>query len=609
MLYPRESETRNIQELDGMWNFRADTSAARNVGMKAKWFEKPLAKTGPVIPMPVPSSFNDITTDRKLQNFVGWAWYDREFYAASDWKSKRVVLRIDSAHYYTVVWVNGRHVMDHEGGHLPFEEAVNANLKFGQANRVTVAVNNTLSPHTLPPGSIEYMTDTNKYPPGYFVQNFEFDFFNYAGIHRRVRLYTTPEVYVSDITITSHFIGSTGYVRYAVKPGYNESLPKADVEILDRDGETVARGFSVSETVTIPNVTLWWPYSMSTDNFGYMYTLKVMLKSSTGLVDVYRQPFGVRTLNVTDTQILINNKPFYCHGAAKHEDSDIRGKGLDFPLIARDFAMLKWLGVNCFRTSHYPYAEEIMDQADAQGIAVIDESPGVGIRINENFGNQSLQHHLAVMKELVQRDKNRPSVIMWSVANEPASNKPLAQHYFKSVISYTKSLDPTRPVTFVSSAEYNNDLAAQYTDVQCINRYYGWYHDTGHLETIPFQLTYDLEQWYKTFKKPLIITEYGADTVPGLHTMPSYVFTEDYQVDFMREYHAVFDVFRKKYLAGEMVWNFADFMTVQAVKRVVGNKKGVLTRQRQPKAAAHVLRQRYWSLINETLSHIKIPSL
>jgi len=103
MLYPRESESRQIQLLDGMWNFRADTSDCRCEGLFQKWYLKPLSQTGPLMPMPVPSSFNDVTVDAELQNFVGWVWYDRLFYVASEWRSKRIVLRIDSAHYNSIV--------------------------------------------------------------------------------------------------------------------------------------------------------------------------------------------------------------------------------------------------------------------------------------------------------------------------------------------------------------------------------------------------------------------------------------------------------------------------------------------------------------------------
>ncbi|CAC5379998.1 uidA [Mytilus coruscus] len=164
----------------------------------------------------------------------------------------------------------------------------------------------------------------------------------------------------------------------------------------------------------------------------YMYVLKVTVKDSTSAsTDIYRQPFGFRTVNKTNTQLLINNKPFYCHGVAKHEDYDLRGKGLDMVSVAKDFNILKWLGVNCFRTSHYPYAEEIMDQADQQGIVVIDESPAIGLLHANNYGNQTLTLHLQAMRELVSRDKNRPAVLAWSLANEPNSRFEMSGPYFQ----------------------------------------------------------------------------------------------------------------------------------------------------------------------------------
>ncbi|KAL5017218.1 hypothetical protein ScPMuIL_006807 [Solemya velum] len=601
MLYPRDSESRQIKHLDGMWNFRADKSSARNASFEEKWFTQPLHKTGPVIPMPVPSSFNDITQDKSLRDFVGWVWYDTEFYAPMDWITlkKRVVLRFDSAHYYSIVWLNSEHLMEHNGGHLPFEAEVNNLLNYGGVNRVTIAINNTLTPHTLPPGTIEYGADKGRYPPGFFKQILQFDFFNYAGIHRSVKLYTTPFThYISDITIVTDVAGSNGIVKYTVIG--DQSPMDCKVEVIDMDGFIVGRQNGSQGQITVTNANFWWPYTMTAEKPGYMYTLKVHAWD-----DFYRQPFGIRVVKVTDKQLLINNRPFYCHGVAKHEDSDIRGKGLDFALIAKDFNLLKWLGANCFRTSHYPYAEEIMDQADRQGIAVIDESPGVGIKTVANMNNVSLAHHLEVMGELVRRDKNRPSVIMWSVANEPASSRDEARPYFKAVIEHTRSLDNTRPVTYVNGGVGpTSDKVVEYVDVICLNHYYAWYSDCGYIDVIPYQLKSDLNDWNALHKKPVIITEYGADTVVGLHQEPSFIFTEEYQVDFMSQYHKVFDEFRKDFLVGEMVWNFADFMTDQQINRVVGNRKGVLTRQRQPKMSGHLLRERYQKLINGTNSGI-----
>ncbi|KAG9339764.1 hypothetical protein JZ751_022430 [Albula glossodonta] len=597
MLYPRESQTREIKELNGLWSFRADFSRSRNLGFEKAWFKSPLAQTGPVIDMPVPASFNDITQEPRLRDFIGWVWYEREVVVPQRWLSDgsvRIVLRVGSAHYYSVVWVNGQQVTEHEGGHLPFEADISRVVRASPTVqcRITIAVNNTLTLETLPPGTIQYMNDPSKYPAGYFVQNTNFDFFNYAGIHRPVLMYTTPNVYIDDITVVTGFADNIGVINYQTSV-LGSPNPMVKVTLTDKDGQCVASSNGVAGTLKIVNVNLWWPYLMH-ENPGYLYSLEVHVTAETSgkrYEDFYTLPVGVRTVQVTKTQFLINNKPFYFHGVNKHEDSDVRGKGLDWPLIVKDFNLLKWLGANSFRTSHYPYAEEILQMCDRHGIVVIDD---------RSFGNASLAHHLVVMEELVRRDKNHPSVVMWSVANEPAAEMPPAEFYFKSVITHTKSLDQTRPVTFITDSNYARDKGAPYVDVICVNSYFSWYHDPGHLEVIPIQLNTQFENWYGKYQKPIIQSEYGADVVPGLHTDPPMMFTEEYQKIVLENYHSVFDQKRKEYVIGELIWNFADFMTAQTVTRVVGNKKGVFSRQRQPKAGAFILRERYWRLANET---------
>lgn len=608
LLYPRESPSRELKQLGGLWGFRPDWSPQRQQGFQQGWFRKPLRQSGPVMDMPVPASFNEITQDPHLRQYIGWVWYEKEVFLPARWlqsdPATRVVLRIGSAHYYSIVWVNGVQVTEHEGGHLPFEVEISRLLQdaAGEPCRITIAINNTLTPHTLPPGTIEYMKDETMYPKGYFVQNTRFDFFNYAGIHRPVLLYTTPAAYIDDITVTTDLKGNTGVVQYTVSVSGSPPSYSLALTLRDGDGRVVTNGEGLAGKLLVPDPVLWWPYLMH-ERPGYLYSLEVVLSAEVdGEVtkDVYVQPVGIRTVHVTLTQFLINGKPFYFHGVNKHEDADIRGKGLDWPLITKDFNLLRWLGANSFRTSHYPYAEEIMELCDAYGIVVIDECPAVGMRDRSNFGNQTLQHHLVVMEELIRRDKNRPSVVMWSVANEPASELPSAAYYFKTVIAHTKSIDPTRPVTFVSNANYARDQGAPYVDVICVNSYFSWYHDSGHLEVIRLQLNSEFENWYETYRKPIIQSEYGADAVAGLHMDPPLMFSEEYQVAVLKEYHAVLDQKRKLYVIGELIWNFADFMTGQGITRVLGNKKGIFTRQRQPKAAAFVLKERYWKLANES---------
>ncbi|XP_036622848.1 beta-glucuronidase [Trichosurus vulpecula] len=607
MLYPRETPSREVKELNGLWDFRADFSEDRTQGFRERWYQRPLRESGPVLDMPVPASFNDVGQDSKLHSFIGWVWYERQVLVPRSWAQDpdtRVMLRISSAHYYAIVWVNGVHVTEHEGGHLPFEadisKLVQSNL--GEPSRITIAINNTLTPHTLPPGIIEHKTDRSRYPKYYFVQETKFDFFNYAGLHRSVFLYSTPSSYIDDITVTTDLDESTGLINYEVVIKSNENF-ELQLLLWDMEGRVVAKGKGARGQLEVPNAQLWWPYLMHPQP-AYLYSLEVTLEVQTGagiVSDVYTLPVGIRTVKVVQNQFLINGKPFYFHGVNKHEDADIRGKGFDWALVMKDFNLLRWLGANSFRTSHYPYAEEVMQLCDRYGIVVIDECPGVGIALPESFGNISLQHHLEVMEELVRRDKNHPAVVMWSVANEPVASLAPAAYYFKTLITHTKALDPTRPVTFVSNTRPEVDHGAPYVDVICINNYFSWYHDYGHLEVIQLQVSTEFETWYKIYQKPIIQSEYGADNIPGLHQDPPLMFSEEYQKFVLQQYHFALDQKRKDYVIGELIWNFADFMTEQSPRRVVGNKKGIFTRQRQPKGSAFLLRERYWKIANETM--------
>nr|CAD7587641.1 unnamed protein product [Timema genevievae] len=450
---------------------------------------------------------------------------------------------------YNSGWVNGQLVMSHEIGHLPFQRDIASVLKYGSKNLVTVAVDNTLLETSIPQGQLsETYTDNGTQ----ITQSYTFDFFNYAGIHRHVHLYTTPQVYIDDISVRTSITGNTGVIEYNVSyNGYDQSYssPLCFVDLLDREGKFVARDITtLAGRIEIDSPRLWWPYLMDSEP-GYLYTLQ------------------------------------------------IRGKGLDYSLVAKDYNLIKWIGANSFRTSHYPYAEEIMDFADRQGIVVINECPSVD---TVGFSSILLQKHKDSLSELIRRDKNRPSVIMWSIANEARTHLPAAGPYFKSIVEHVKSLDQSRPVTIVTARGSNEDKAAQYVDIIGFNRYNGWYTNPGRTNTIVNNLIDEVQNWHRNFNKPIIIMEYGADTMPGLHLQPSYIWSEEYQVELFSEHFRAFDILRKKgYFVGEMIWNFADFKTAETYTRVGGNKKGVFTRDRQPKSSAHHVRRRYLALAEE----------
>uniref|UniRef100_A0A2H8TWI1 Beta-glucuronidase n=1 Tax=Melanaphis sacchari TaxID=742174 RepID=A0A2H8TWI1_9HEMI len=603
ILYPRESESREVKSLDGMWNFRLSLPDPL-VGFKERWYMKDLSKTGPVIQMPVPSSYNDVMVDKKIRDHVGLVWYDKSFYVPESWRQQgyRVCLRFGSVNYAAQVWVNTHLVLNHEIGHLPFQRDITANLKFGRLNRITVAVDNVLLATTVPQGSLQNIS-TNTGPKT--IQTYTFDFFNYAGIHRSVFLYTTPIVYIDDVDVTTNYTeDGVGIINYNIQ--YGGSLSSGETlncSITVLNNENMREKFVVitndeeglSGIIKIENAKLWWPYLMHEEP-GYMYTLEIRLSTTWNVDDVYRLPVGIRTIKWTNTAFLINNKPAYLRGFGRHEDSDIRGKGMDYALVTRDYDLIKWIGANSYRTSHYPYAEEIMDFADKHGIMIVDECPSVD---TENFSDKLLKKHITSLAELIKRDKNRPSVIMWSIANEPRSDQKDADSYFKSVAIFVKTLDSSRPITAAIATQFSNDQLGQHLDIIGFNRYNGWYSLPGHTEIIKSRIEDEAAKWHAKHNKPVFMTEYGADSYAGLHMGPSFVWSEEYQVELMSEHFKAFDTLRSKnFFIGEMIWNFADFKTEQSVTRVGGNKKGIFTRQREPKSSAYHLRKRYWSLAN-----------
>lgn len=585
MLYPRESEAREVKDLSGIWEFKADKN---NEGFEKKWFASPLEDT---IMMPVPASYNDMTQDASIRDHIGDVWYEKDFFVPASWRAQRVVIRVGSATHKAILWVNGIEAARHKGGYMPFEADITDILEYGKKNRVTLAVDNILDWTTIPPGEVKTLKD-DFHPEGYRIQEYFHDFYNYAGIHRPVLLYTTPREYISDIYVSTDIKGLKGIVKF--KAEFSASKDNVRVSLLDGEKEIASAACAAGEFV-INEARFWEPGN------AYLYTLCVRTSSSeTGTGDCYRLPVGIRTIKVTEKEFLINGKPFYFKGFGKHEDMDIAGKGLNQVINVKDFNLLKWIGANSFRTSHYPYSEEVMDLADREGIVVIDETPAVGFNFwnrdinvfcEERVHNEALENHLQVIREMISRDRNHPCVVMWSVANEAATYEEGAVPYFKRVAGEVRKLDSERPVTIVQSGFPKDCKVAQYFDIVCVNRYYSWYSDPGHLELIQFQLENELRGWHERFKQPVILSEYGADAITGFHQDPPVMFSEDYQCEFLRQCHNVLD--KLDFIVGEHVWNFADFATKQGVTRIIGNRKGVFTRQRQPKAAAHLLRDRW----------------
>ncbi len=604
MLYPVLTESRLLSDLSGVWSFRLDNGK----GFEEGWEKAPLADA---MTMPVPASYNDLKEGTSFRDHYGWAFYQRTISVPAYVRERqRVVLRCDAVTHHARVFLNGKLLTEHFGGFLPFEAELNEALRDGD-NLLTIAVDNVIDYTTLPVGGEKPMMAMNiggAAPEPKKQNNPNFDFFNYCGITRPVRIYTTPRTYIADVSLRADVedpladkVRAALHYRIEVQ-GPKSGVTPVKVEIFDKAGIKVGEGNSAEGTIQLENVTLWQPLH------SYLYTVKVRAGE-----DVYELPYGIRTVKVEGKKFLINGKPFYFKGYGKHEDTFPGGRGLNLPMNVKDISLIKWQGGNSFRCSHYPYAEEMMRLADEEGIVVIDETTAVGVNFEfgggANFNGQKVttfdpehgvktfRHHLDVVRDLVSRDKNYACVVMWNIANEPDSWSEGAYEYFKPLYDLAKELDPEkRPCTLTSvqmAGGPDRDISAKLSDVICLNRYYGWYVGAPDLEGPERMLRAELKEWEK-LGKPLMFTEYGADTVMGMHDTTPVMYTEEYQVDYYEMNNKVFDEF--DFVVGEHVWNFADFATSQSLVRIQGNKKGLFTRDRKPKLAAHYFRRRWNSI-------------
>ncbi|MFK5676590.1 beta-glucuronidase [Ligilactobacillus sp. LYQ60] len=573
MLTPQSTKTRLMISLNGRWKFKVD-DGNQQVDTKLsnyKW-------------VAVPGSYNSQIIDVDIDEHVGDFWYETEFQVPKE-NDRRYFIHFGSVSHKAIVYLNGYKIVEHTGGFTPFEAEVTEYLRDGN-NILKVKGNNILDDTTLP--SAGYHNGKEEY---------RFDFFNFAGIHRSVKLYATNLTRLKQI-----------HVKYKTDLRSTTVIPIVSVDgpydyceytILNQEGKAVSETTN-GEPLKIKETHLWWPGKP------YMYSLLVNVYRDGRMVDSYTKDFGVRTVEVRNNSFLINNKPFYFKGFGKHEDFIGSGKGLNEPAIILDHEILKSIGANSYRTAHYPYSEEQLDQADKDGIVIIDEMPAVGLFVgfNVDLSQRGMQtwdtlktgeNHKKVIKEVIERDMDHPSVVMWSLANETAGHVKGAREYFEPLVKLARKLDfQHRPLTWVSivNDDYDTDLIGDLFDVVCLNRYYGWYIDHGDLNQATCDLRKDIQGWHKRFPdKPIIFTEFGADTVPGMHSLEHAPYSEEYQKDLYEAYFKVFDEF--SYVVGEQLWAFADFKTSNNLRRIDGNLKGVFTRDRRPKAVVDLLKKRW----------------
>lgn len=590
MLYPVNNEIRQAQLLDGLWNFQFDEHSE---GMEKKWQKTGLPNA---IKMPVPASFADVFTEAKERDYCGDFWYEHEFYIRKIEKDITYAIRFGSVTHRCLIFCNGVLVREHEGGFLPVVADISDCIQVGK-NVLTVLVNNELNDTSIPCGTTLQKNEKKVCIPS-------FDFFNYSGIHRSVWLAQIPKKSITDYSVKYELDGENAIVYYEV-----EAIAQGEifVELADACGAIVAKAQGKSGILYVKHAHLWKVRN------AYLYNLSIRVEQDGNLIDRYDAKIGIRTVEIKNEQFLVNGEPVYLKGFGKHEDFSIIGRGFNYAVAKRDFECMKWIGANCFRTSHYPYADEWYQMADEDGFLIIDEVPAVGLMkmfhvANAGSGSsdqgffgsckdRSLlsKNHETAISEMIKRDKNHPSVFSWSIFNEAETTTELSYNYFAPLFELARKLDPQkRPVTGVLEKTSSPQACRCYPlmDFICLNRYYGWYISGGDLCEAKNQFVEEMDEWSKKgLHVPFVFTEFGTDTLDSMHRLPSVMWSQEYQQEYLDMNFDVFDKY--PFVQGELIWNYADFQTGQGIIRVNGNKKGIFTRDRQPKAAAFTVKKRW----------------
>lgn len=548
------------QVLDGHWAFALDPV---NVGIDQEWFlpDFPLEKWDKVT---VPHCFS---VDPRYNRYTGTGWYLKRFPKVSTPAGYRAVIRFEAVFYKAQVWLNGKEAGEHEGGYTPFEVDVTDLLS--DENALAVRVNNSWDTTTIPGAKtrVPYQSEN-------MAQMFPW--INYGGITREVKFIIRPEAYIKNVRVeaTPDLQRKTAQVHVVafIQNHSSVDLKRTDVHAsIYRSDEKIPARFKVTggdvpagresivqldATMAAKDVRLW-----HIDD-PVLYKLEMIAGK-----DTLRCVFGIRKIEIQGTKLLLNGESISLGGCNRPLDYPGYGS-MDPPwVLEQDLALIKSAGMELSRISHYPVSTEMLDWADRHGLLIIAE-PGNWQMTPKQLSDAAMRAKFqSQMKEMVERDWNHPSVIAWSVGNEYQSQTEEGKAWTRDMYNFTKSIDPSRPVTFATNIagratiQKGEDEASQYVDFISANIY------GNHLNTLN-----RIHSLYPD--KPIYVSEFGlrADLVQN----------EEERVVYLKR--AMNDFRQCDFLIGASVWTFNDYQSSFPGTNVNGYRPfGLVSPERQPR--------------------------
>ena len=505
----------------------------------------------------VPGDWN--TQKEKLFLYEGTIWYKKNFSYHLE-KGKRLFVYIGAANYKAVVYLNGTKLGEHEGGFTPFNYEI-TNLVKEKDNFLVIKVDDKRSR--------EYVPAVNT------------DWWNYGGITRDVFLVEVPQTYIKDYFIQLAK-GSDSEISGWIKLDGEKRNQNIKIEIpeLQEEFPSVTNDEGLCKFRFNANPVLWSP-----DN-PKLYDVKILSEA-----DSVNDEIGFRRIEAKNGKIMLNGKPIFLRGISSHEEKPITGGRANSKQDAE--TILNWvkeLNGNFVRMAHYPHSENVIRLADKMGILIWSEIPVYWTILWDN--KQTFQNAENQLTEMITRDKNRASVILWSVANEtPRSEERLK--FLRKLTEQARKLDSTRLLTAALENHSINDTTividdpfGKYLDVIGLNEYLGWYVGLPDgIKKINYQTDYN---------KPIIISEFGAGALQGMHGDSLTRWTEEYQAYVYKEQVNLMK--RIPHLNGMTPWVLADFRSPRRSLPVIQdfwNRKGIISDKGIKKKAFYILKDFY----------------
>ncbi|MEO6252412.1 MAG: glycoside hydrolase family 2 TIM barrel-domain containing protein [Ferruginibacter sp.] len=506
----------------------------------------------------VPGDWN--SQEAKFLYYEGTVWYKKSFDFKKASNSNIVYLYFGAVNYQADVYLNGKKLGTHRGGFTPFNFRIPDSLLLPANNYLVVKVDNKRKADEIPALNA--------------------DWWNFGGITRDVMLVEVPELFIRDYAIQLKK-NTTNEIEGWVKTNKG-SVEKVTIEIpeLKFKKEITATSDSFSFTHKLPKLQLWSP--------GNPKLYSVLLRSG---ADVITEKIGFRTIEVQGTNVLLNGTPVFFRGICLHEEipQEMR-RSYSKNDAARLFAMVKELNANLVRLAHYPHSEYMTRMADSLGILVWSEIP---VYWTIDFTNQDVLNKAKVqLQEMITRDRNRASIIIWSVGNEtPVSTS--RNTFMASLIATAKSLDPSRIIS--AALEINvdkgevtiEDSLVALTDVISVNEYFGWY--LGLPNNVP------MVKWEIKYNKPLFISETGAEALGGFHADSLTRWSEEFQEWFYQEQIKMMKRMPANFV-GLSPWILSDFRSPKRNNPMYQegwNNKGLFDQKGRKKKAFYVLKAFY----------------